>query len=73
MKQAKFPPGWDEERVQRILAHYEKQTEIEAIAEDEATYEDRRQTVMAVPNDLVSVIRALIAKGRTGVNRGSNL
>lgn len=62
MKQTKFPPGWDEERVRRVLAHYEKQTEEEAIAEDEATYEDQLQTFMAVPNDLVSVIRELIAK-----------
>lgn len=22
-KQSKFPPGWDEERVHRVLAHYE--------------------------------------------------
>ena len=27
MKQSKFPIGWNEERVHRVLAHYEKQTE----------------------------------------------
>lgn len=31
----KFPPGWDEKRVQRVLAHYEQQTEEQAVAEDE--------------------------------------
>jgi len=36
MKQTKFPPGWDEERVGKVLAHYEEQTEDEAVAEDEA-------------------------------------
>jgi hypothetical protein len=36
MKRNKFPPGWDEERVRRVLEHYEKQTEDEAVAEDEA-------------------------------------
>ena len=34
-----FPAGWDEERVRRVLAHYENQTEEEAVAEDEAAYE----------------------------------
>lgn len=33
-----FPPGWDEERVQRLIHHYESQTEEEAIAEDEAAF-----------------------------------
>ena len=40
MKQSRFPPGWDEERVRRVLAHYENQTEEEAVAEDEATCEE---------------------------------
>lgn len=31
-----FPPGWDDERVRRLIHHYESQTEAEAIAEDEA-------------------------------------
>jgi hypothetical protein len=65
MNQSKFPPGWDEERVRRVLAHYEEQTEEEALAEDEATFEDRTQTVMEIPNDLVPVVRELIAKHQT--------
>lgn len=36
MKQRKFPSDWDEERVQRVIAYYENQTEDEAVAEDEA-------------------------------------
>ncbi len=62
MKKSKFPKGWNEDRVQRVLAHYEKQTEEEALAEDEASYEDRTQTAMEIPIQLVSVVRELIAK-----------
>ena len=36
MKQNKFPPGWDEERVQSVINYYENQTEDEAVAEAEA-------------------------------------
>jgi predicted nuclease of predicted toxin-antitoxin system len=35
MSQTKYPPGWDEERVRKVLRHYEEQTEEEAITEDE--------------------------------------
>ncbi|HUT01687.1 MAG TPA: hypothetical protein VM031_04485 [Phycisphaerae bacterium] len=62
MTQGEFPPGWDEERVRKVLAHYEGQTEEEAVAEDEAAYEDRAQTTMEVPNELVPAVRELIAK-----------
>ena len=62
MRQDRFPPGWDEERVRQVLTHYEEQTEDEAVAEDEAALEESTQTVMAVPYELVPAIRELIAK-----------
>jgi hypothetical protein len=62
MRENRFPPGWDEERVRRVLAHYEEQTEAEAVAEDEAAFEEPTQTMMEVPTALVPVIRELIAK-----------
>jgi hypothetical protein len=62
MKQNKFPPGWDEERVRRVLAHYESQSEEEAVAEDEAAFETPGQTTMEVPTELVPTVRELIAK-----------
>ena len=62
MKQSKFPAGWDEERVRKVLAHYLEQTEEEAVAEDEAAFESQNQTVMEVPHKLVPIIRELIAK-----------
>ena len=55
-----FPPGWNEERVQRILQHYDSLTEDEEVAEDEAAFEDSTQTVMGIPNELVPVVRALL-------------
>ena len=61
MKHSKFPSGWDEERVRRVLEHYESQTDEEAVAEDEAALSSA-STVMDVPADLVPTVRELIAK-----------
>ncbi len=63
-KTQKLPRGWNEERVRRVLRHYENQTEDDAVAEYEAAFEAAGQTVMIVPTDLVSAIRQRIAKGR---------
>ena len=60
--QSQFPPGWSADRVQRVLEHYESQTEVEAVAEDEAAYEAVAQTFMEVPTELVPEVRELIAK-----------
>jgi hypothetical protein len=63
MTKNRFPPGWDEERVRRVLEHYEQQTDEEAVAEDEERY-DTSRTVMEVPSELVPAIREFIAKGK---------
>ena len=62
MSQNKFPPGWDEGRVEKVIAHYEQQTPEEAVAEDEAAFETEDETVMKVPHSLVPAVRELIAK-----------
>ena len=62
MKQNRYPIGWDLERVQQVLAHYELQTEEEAPAEDEATFEDETQAIMKIPLELVPAVRELLAK-----------
>jgi hypothetical protein len=62
MKQTKFPPGWNEQRVRSVLSHYESQSEEEAVAEDEAAREGTTGTVMEVPTELVPKVRELIAK-----------
>ena len=64
MKQSSFPPGWDEARVRRVLEHYERQSDDEAVAEDEAAYESTTHTAMEVPVDLVPAVRELLAKRR---------
>ena len=62
MTQVRFPAGWDEDRVQKVLAHYQTQTDAEAVAEDEAVYERPDQALMGVPTALVPAVRELIAK-----------
>jgi hypothetical protein len=66
MKQAEFPAGWDAERVRRVLEHYERQCDEEAVAEDEAAYESTTHTAMEIPVDLVPEVRELLAKRRAG-------
>lgn len=62
-----FPPGWAEERVRCVLAHYEQQTEDEAVAEDEAALEQEGRTFIAVPNDLLPKVRELIAQHKSSL------
>jgi hypothetical protein len=62
MKQQKFPPGWNEQRVREVLAHYESQTEDEEFAEIEAAHEAKNITMMAVPTELVPEVQSLIAR-----------
>ena len=63
MKQNKFPRNWDGERVQQVIAHYEKQTEDEATDEDEAAFGDAAsQTVIEIPQELLPIVRELLAK-----------
>jgi hypothetical protein len=62
MKQSRFPKGWDDDRVKRVLDHYENQTEDIAVAEDEAAWEDTSHTFIEVPNELVPAVRELLAK-----------
>jgi hypothetical protein len=62
MKQTRYPTGWNEERVRKLLQHYETQTEEEAVAEDEAAFRRRDQAVMIVPKHLVPTITRMIAR-----------
>ncbi len=66
MKRTGFPEGWSEERVRKLLEHYETQSDEEAVAEDEVAYESTTHTAMEVPVDLVPKVRELIAKRRAG-------
>lgn len=57
-----LPRDWNEDRIQKVLKHYESQSEEDAVAEDEAAYEHDGQTIMEIPSELVSKVRDLIAR-----------
>ena len=61
MSESKFPANWDEQKVRRVLAHYEDQNEDDAVAEDEAGIQPS-ETVMNVSHELIPKVRELIAK-----------
>ena len=65
MSKQSFPPGWDEERVREVLAHYDNQTEDEQFAEIETAHDVDNVTLMAVPTELVPEVRALLARKRS--------
>jgi hypothetical protein len=62
MSEQSFPPGWDQDRVKKLIAHYDRMSEDELIAEDEASQEAEGQTMMMVPTDLVPAVREMIAR-----------
>ena len=72
MKENRFPSGWNEARVRKLLEHYEGQTEDQAVAEDEAAFELRDQAVMVVPKRLVPEITRLIERRSAARQAGSD-
>ena len=68
MKRNRYPPGWSARRVKRVLEHYEKQTDVEGIPEDEAP----EQTVlMPIPTELVRAVGTLIERHHRGSRTGT--
>ncbi len=55
MGETTFPADWDEQKVRRVLTHYEEQTEENALAEDEAVFQPS-ETLMNIPHELVPKI-----------------
>ena len=47
--------------MRRVLEHYDNQSEDDAVAEDEAAFHTKGQSVMIVPTELVPRIRQMIA------------
>ena len=64
-KQSEPPPGWDEARVRRVLEHHAAQSDVAAVAEDEAACAATTHTAMETPIDLVPPVRQLIAKHKS--------
>lgn len=66
MNEQRFPAGWDEQRVKRLLAELDARTEAEWLAVDEAAAADGDdQTVITVPASLLPEIRRLLAAHKT--------
>ncbi len=62
MTQRQLPPDWDEDRVNRLIAHYDSITDEVQVAEDEAAVSaPQGQTVITVPDALLPAIRQLLA------------
>ncbi|MBN1130464.1 MAG: hypothetical protein JXA71_15835 [Chitinispirillaceae bacterium] len=62
MKKNHFPAGWAEDKVRRVIKHYERQSAEEAALEDERAYKDQKQTFIEVPVELVPSVRKLLAR-----------
>ena len=60
MNKQKFPKGWDQKRVEDLLAHQASLTEEEQVAEDEAAIEQKDRTMVSVPNRLLPAVRKLL-------------
>jgi len=58
----RYPKGWNSKRVEAVIAHYENQTDDEAIAEAEAAYAANDSVMMQVPLKLVPKVEKLIAR-----------
>ena len=58
----RYPKGWNRERVEAVLAHYENQTEDEAVAEDEAAWRNEAFAMIQVPLALVPKVQKLLAR-----------
>ena len=66
MNEQRFPKGWDEQRVKRLIAELGARTDEEWIAADEAAADDGGdQAVITVPAALLPEIRRLLAAHRT--------
>jgi len=75
----RYPAGWDRSRVEAVVAHYDQQTDEEAIAEDEASFRRGESlTSVLIPTPLLDAVRQLVdaydrarkhAAGRLGTGR----
>ena len=62
MKTNRFPKGWDEQRVQRLIAELDSRTDAEWVAADEEALAERdEQTTVSVPKSLLPEIRRVLA------------
>ena len=56
----RYPPGWNRERVEALIARHERQTPEEEAAEIEAAFQ-AKECVFSVPQELVPAVQELLA------------
>jgi hypothetical protein len=61
-KASQFPHGWDKDRVQRVIAVYDRQSDDEVAAEVERAFRKPGYAMLAVPVELLERVRGLVAK-----------
>ena len=64
-KKQKLPRGWTEAKMRDLIAHYDNQSEDEEYEEIEAAHKSGNITMMAIPNELVPKVHALLARKRS--------
>ncbi len=64
MKKQRLPKGWTEEQIRKLAEYHDNMTEDQQVAEIEASLNDKNQTMMMVPTELVPAIVKLINKKR---------
>jgi hypothetical protein len=62
MNEEKSPPGWDAERVRRLIAHQDALHQEQQVAEDEAAQEQPSQTTVVAPVEFMPAIRQMFAQ-----------
>jgi hypothetical protein len=58
----RYPKGWNARSIKALAAHYDDQSEGDAVAEDDAAYRSGHVTMMAIPVELVPQVSKLLAK-----------
>lgn len=58
----RYPKVWDRQRVEAVIAHYENQTDDQAVAEDQAAYDSTNSTMIQVPLKLVPAVLKVLAR-----------
>jgi hypothetical protein len=59
---SQFPPGWNQKRIDELVAHYDSQSDDERAAEIEAAAEAQGQTLISVPTKLIPDVLKLIKR-----------
>lgn len=66
MSRSQFPPGWDDDRVRRLIDQHEQLSEDELVTEDDAAAQDHDgQAVITIPEELLPAVRQLLASHKS--------